>query len=170
MNKNRFNLDGEHGEFVGMLEEDAILKLFALCCKKCVREDLKLTTLLEDNPMYNDGCHYIRNRLTYLSHLVNSYNAVNNDFLQEKGLLGGTVTKITKRVPRANSNRALVKRGKRVAVLTDDIIEYCISRFDMDEKEILKYGNELIGERGVARTMNCWDFCILCMNQYFSRH
>lgn len=170
MNNNRFKLNGKHGEYVEMLGEDGVMKLYALCCKKCVREDLEITTFLNENPEYSNDEHYSKNGLTYLAYLVKSYNSVKNDFLLEEGLLGGTVTKITKRLPRGKSNRALVKRGKRVVILTDDFIDYCISEFDLPEKEIMKYGNEQIGARGVARTLACWNFCEICLNLYFRRY
>lgn len=124
---NRFELTGTNKDYIEQLDEPKLLQFYTLCCKISITEypqflpELEFTEaeVIEGNYMYG---------IPYLPFMVIYFNEVNMDIRRRR-------VAVTHRINRKESKRGLAKRRKLVRILSNDIKEYCASKFNCDGKQ-----------------------------------
>lgn len=126
---NRFELVGTNKDFIGHLGESHLMQFYTLCCKIIVTEypqnlpELEFIDAEVIEGDYMDG-------IPYLPFMIYYFNDVETDIPKRR-------VAVTHRINRKESKRGLAKRRKQVRILSNDIKEYCMSKFSYDKNQII---------------------------------
>ena len=124
---NRFELTGINKDYIEHLDEPRLMQFYTLCCKIIVTEHPQNLPELEfiDAEVMDGG---YMNGTSYLPFMIYYFNDVKTDTPRRVA--------VTHRINRKKSKRGLAKRRKLMKILSDDIKDYCISKFCCNKNQI----------------------------------